>query len=269
MATGRRIPILDIHAVDHCNFHCTGCNHASPRTSRKVHDAKLYIPLIEKLAEFTHIDCICIVGGEPTLHPDLSGFLAALPWQRLADRIRLYTNGHWLLEKPYSDTIVAAIRLVPELCISLHPELVRKMTPIQMAERLLEVRQMAPLVRVDVAPMMTFKVPRFSHVSEPRTNCGAHVCLQLEPTGYLCRCPQIRFAANFVDATKEFLEAATWTETRFHILSGTPETFSLWYHSWPCACSYCRYGSSNAPHTGAYWSISDIQLIAKVLDSNI
>ncbi len=101
MAAGQKIPVLDIHAVDHCNFHCAGCNHASPRTPRKVHDVKLYVPLLKKLAELTRIDRICIVGGEPTLHPNLSGFLAALPWQHLADRMCLYTNGHWLLKKPH------------------------------------------------------------------------------------------------------------------------------------------------------------------------
>jgi hypothetical protein len=245
MAIVRKIPILDIHAVDHCNFHCKGCNHASPRTPHKIHDAELYTPLLEKLAEFTHIDRICIVGGEPTLHPDLPSFLAGLPWQHLADGIRLYTNAHWLLREPYADTLITAIRWVQELCISLHPELVCRITPMQMAETLLEIRQMAPLIRIDLAPEMTFKVPEFSHISEPRTSCGAHVCVQLEPHGYLCRCPQIRFAANFADTTEEFLEASRQADTRFHILSGTAETFSLWYDSLPNACSYCRYGFSH------------------------
>lgn len=265
MVLRRNIPVLDIHAVDHCNYHCVGCNHASPRIPYMVHDASAYIPLMEKLAEFTHIDCICIVGGEPTLHPNLANFLAALPWQCLADHMRLYTNGHWLLEKPYSDTIIAALSQVPELCISLHPELVCKLTPTQMIAALIEIRQLVPTLHINLAPTMTFKLPAFSHVSEPRTDCGAKVCLQLEPTGYLSRCPLIRFAAHFVNVTAEFLQAAAQADTQFYIPAGIPEDFSAWYDALPGACSYCRYGAFYTPHTDACWSVSDIQLIMQTL----
>jgi hypothetical protein len=261
----QNVPLLDIHAVDHCNYHCPECNHASPRTPHRIHDSSVYLPLIERLSEFVHANSICIVGGEPTLHPDLPGFLASLPWQRLANRMRLYTNGHWLLDRPYPDTIVAAIRQVPELHVSLHPELAGKMTAAQIAQALLEIRELAPSVRIHFAPEMTFIVPVFGHDAEPRTSCGSYICLQLEPAGYLCRCPQIRFAAHFANATSEFVETASRPDTRYHILSGTFETFSVWYHSWPAACSYCRWGSSHALHSAAFWSASDIRLIARAL----
>ena len=64
---------LDIHVVDHCNLRCAGCLHFAPLATEHFIDLAAYDRDLEMLAAVEGIegyfDCICLMGGEPLLHP--------------------------------------------------------------------------------------------------------------------------------------------------------------------------------------------------------
>lgn len=251
------IPILDIHVVDHCNFHCVGCNHTSPGAPRKVYDVGAYQDSINKLADFARVDCLCIVGGEPGLHPDLPGFLSALKWQKLANRLRLYSNGFWL-PNAMPEKMVHSLQWVTELHISLHPELLCKITLDDIRNGFITIKNLAPSIQIDFEPEMTFVMPVFSVQPEVKKKCRSFLSVQLTPEGELVRCPQIKYARRFLHAPQEFLNAASLEDTRFNIAAGTVSTFAKWYHSWPKACQYCRWGDVEIPHASMFLSENDL-----------
>jgi len=42
--------MLQIHSVDHCNYSCKGCSHASDIAPKKFFKYEEYMPHLEKLA---------------------------------------------------------------------------------------------------------------------------------------------------------------------------------------------------------------------------
>ena len=112
------IDTLDIHIVDHCNLRCKACAHFS----NCVENETVYS------LEFLRRNCghlqtlipdihrICLLGGEPLLHPNIGEIIAAtreiFP---LAD-IHLVTNG-LLLESVSPDFLDIMRKL--DICISL------------------------------------------------------------------------------------------------------------------------------------------------------
>lgn len=63
---------LEIQVVDHCNLNCAGCNHFSPLAEPwyiDIEDFRNQIIMANK--KIPNIRLFMIVGGEPTLHPQL------------------------------------------------------------------------------------------------------------------------------------------------------------------------------------------------------
>lgn len=69
---------VDYHITDKCNLLCVGCNHFCPlvpsNTEHKsMEQIKSDLFLLSKIKD--NINCVTIMGGEPTLHPYLNDIL--------------------------------------------------------------------------------------------------------------------------------------------------------------------------------------------------
>ena len=104
MANMRRRPTLDVDIVSHCNLNCASCCHFSPVSEpgylppdSYVRDLEL-LSGIEGVSEF--FDAICLMGGEPLLHPKAADFVLATRRYLPKAKIRFVTNGLLLAEAP-------------------------------------------------------------------------------------------------------------------------------------------------------------------------
>lgn len=63
---------LEIQVVNHCNLNCSGCNHFSPLATKWFMSAEEFFEnLILVKQKLPTIKGLMILGGEPTLHPQL------------------------------------------------------------------------------------------------------------------------------------------------------------------------------------------------------
>lgn len=53
---------------------------------------------LKALARFAHFEMICLVGGEPTLHPKILDFIAVAAMSEIAEKVCVVTNGSKLPE---------------------------------------------------------------------------------------------------------------------------------------------------------------------------
>lgn len=84
---------LEINAVLHCNLSCRGCSHASPAAARWFADPATVERDLRALSAAVAVGTIRVLGGEPLLHPDLTGVLAAVRASGIGARTRVVTNG--------------------------------------------------------------------------------------------------------------------------------------------------------------------------------
>ena len=104
MANLRRRPTLDVCVVGHCNLNCVSCSYFSPLSGREFLSLADYgrslalLAQIEGVEEF--FDAICLMGGEPLLHPGLADFVRATRKHLPRIAIRVVTNGTLLEQAP-------------------------------------------------------------------------------------------------------------------------------------------------------------------------
>lgn len=99
-----RRPTLDVDLVNHCNLNCASCCHYSPIAEPGFlslddyeHDLSL-LARIEGVEEF--FNALCLMGGEPLLHPRLADFVRLTRRRLPLMTIRLVTNGLLLGSAP-------------------------------------------------------------------------------------------------------------------------------------------------------------------------
>ena len=90
----------EVNIVEHCNLACRACSHLSPVLPRRdVAPAAIFRDL-SALAPHYHARWIRLLGGEPLLHKDILGAIAAARRSALPDRIAVVTNGVLLPRMP-------------------------------------------------------------------------------------------------------------------------------------------------------------------------
>jgi hypothetical protein len=108
---------IEINAVQGCNLSCRACSHTSPVLSpRAVVDPESVRRDLTLLARSYRCEHVRILGGEPLLHPDLPGLVAAIRASGICDRVRVVTNG--VLLSRQDDRFWQA---VDELHVSVYP----------------------------------------------------------------------------------------------------------------------------------------------------
>ena len=127
----RKIRNLEVHLVHSCNLTCESCSHYSNQGHKGVlslAEAESWMLLWnQRLAPKT----FSLLGGEPTIHPDLAGFVALARKHWPASHLRLVTNGFFLHRHP---DLPAVLRGDRNACIylSIHhdaPEYREKLRP--------------------------------------------------------------------------------------------------------------------------------------------
>jgi 4Fe-4S single cluster domain/Radical SAM superfamily len=94
---------LEVHLVDHCNLNCKGCDHLSPIADKWFADPNIYERDLKQLQKlFSGIRTICLMGGEPLLHPDVSRFLFITRSNFPKTNLQVMTNGLILDRMPDS-----------------------------------------------------------------------------------------------------------------------------------------------------------------------
>jgi organic radical activating enzyme len=95
--------LLEVHVVDHCNLNCKGCDHLSPIADKWFADQNDYSRDLQQLQKlFSGIHTICLLGGEPLLHPRIDRFLFSTRSHFPKTDIQLMTNGILLEKMPDS-----------------------------------------------------------------------------------------------------------------------------------------------------------------------
>ena len=90
-------PYLDVHVCDHCNLRCAGCLHFSPLAPESFLDLEEYGHDLGLLSALEGSDgffqMICLMGGEPLLHPRVADAVRITRMRFPTTRIMLGTNG--------------------------------------------------------------------------------------------------------------------------------------------------------------------------------
>lgn len=91
----RKILRFEVYLLYHCNLNCAGCAVFSPIAKEEYLDAVCYEQDCKRLSELTggKAECIRLMGGEPTLHPNISIFCDITRRYFKNAEIQLVTNG--------------------------------------------------------------------------------------------------------------------------------------------------------------------------------
>ena len=123
---------LEIHLAHSCNLACESCSHYSNQGHKGVvslDEADRWMSLwSSRLSPKT----FSLLGGEPSIHPDLSGFVSLARKHWPDSHLRLVTNGFFLHRHP---SLPAVLQHDPNACIylSIHhdaPAYLEKLQPI-------------------------------------------------------------------------------------------------------------------------------------------
>ena len=116
---------FEIHAAEHCNLRCKGCNHFSPYAEKEFADLEVLEKDLNRFSELSggEADYILVTGGEPLLNPEIETVIEtvfkAVPKLKT---MHFYTNGLLLKSMPksfwdtlrqYGDKIYIKISLYP------------------------------------------------------------------------------------------------------------------------------------------------------------
>lgn len=93
-ADGRvRVEAFELHVVEHCNLRCASCCNMSPLVAERTLTVAETEAMCRRMAAVMVADVFKIMGGEPLLHPDITGVLEAVRGVGIGARVRLFTNG--------------------------------------------------------------------------------------------------------------------------------------------------------------------------------
>jgi MoaA/NifB/PqqE/SkfB family radical SAM enzyme len=113
---------FDIHLTDHCNLKCKSCLHFSPLAQEVFQDINILERDCKRLAELTggYVADICVLGGEPLLHPNITKCLDIARKYFPLNRIYIVTNG-LLLQKQTDEFWENCVKNNIDIEVSLYP----------------------------------------------------------------------------------------------------------------------------------------------------
>lgn len=101
-----QIPSLELHVAHGCNLACESCSHYSNHN----HKGMLAIEVAERWMSLWHErlapHSVCLLGGEPTLNPDLHQFVLLCRRYWPDALLRLSTNGLLLHRHPHLPAVL-------------------------------------------------------------------------------------------------------------------------------------------------------------------
>ncbi|WP_035261305.1 radical SAM protein [Desulfonatronum lacustre] len=233
---------LEVHAVDHCNHNCRWCHNYSPFAASREYEAKEYFDGLDVLKKNDiHYHSLSIMGGEPFLHQDLTGFAYAL-LERYRKPLMLTTNGFWLsLEdiRLYKDLWL----VINTLRVSRYPTIMRRLGGEQVVSKLLnKIREINPNICIDFCDKAVFnKLEFWNSPEQPQLYCGNVECTALLSDMRMGRCgagAYTRFAPKGM-IPDAFLASK---DMIYDLKQFNRDSFWFWRKRYPLdACSYCNF----------------------------
>ena len=107
-AAERRVGRLELHVTHACNLACESCSHYSNHNHRghlELSEADRWMGLWNHRF---HVDEFHLLGGEPTIHPELPDFVGLVRRHWPDSYIRIRTNGFFLHRHPRLPALLAA-----------------------------------------------------------------------------------------------------------------------------------------------------------------
>lgn len=87
------IPHVDLMVCTACQLRCVGCTNGMGVVPMEVWPFEDVLRDAERAAEVMHAGVVCLLGGEPTSHPQLVQIMRAVTRLGLGDRVQVLTNG--------------------------------------------------------------------------------------------------------------------------------------------------------------------------------
>ena len=128
----RHTDVLELHVAHACNLTCESCTHYSNHGHRgvvSVDDADAWMGAWSSRVAPQRFK---LLGGEPTIHPDLPAFVPLVRKHWPAATINIATNGFFLHKHPELPAVLAADGHA-ELSLSVHhasPEYAARLQPV-------------------------------------------------------------------------------------------------------------------------------------------
>lgn len=105
-----KIRSLEFSLCHHCNLSCKGCSHMSPIQREEFIDIDETIKSLKILNKYAFFENIRLLGGEPTLNPNLLEIIKKIREVNIITHITLVTNG--LLLNKLNDEILKNINRI-------------------------------------------------------------------------------------------------------------------------------------------------------------
>lgn len=247
------IPYVEIHTVDHCNNNCRWCHNYSPFCPEKEYEAKDYFPGLDILnGKQLHLGAISLMGGEPFLHSDITGFAFQI-WERYERPLVITSNGFWL-----SETSVKAYRdlwkLVSMVKISRYPTIEKRLGGYEEAHRIaMLIKKYNPQVLIEFPQKAIFnKLETFTKPREVKRFCWNANCMALLSDMTVHRCGAGGYQ-HFAPAGMLSEEFKNCPHMSYNLKKFDYQDFVLWRSRYPLeACSYCNF-SDRTPSVG--WKV--------------
>jgi cyclic pyranopterin phosphate synthase len=109
------LPHLETNVTGACQNRCVSCNHFVPLDTPWMLDPAQMLRDLEFLSKFVHVGAYGMLGGEPTLHPQLAALVKIAKDSGIADKIEVWTNGQRVLRmedhfwmSPFDDLVLSA-----------------------------------------------------------------------------------------------------------------------------------------------------------------
>lgn len=127
------VPHLEIHVAHACNLACDNCSHYSDYAHKGIVSLEEADRWMGAWSGRIEPGAFSLVGGEPTIHPDLPGFVELAFRHFPRAHLRLVTNGFFLHRHPRLPEVLARL---PDaaLYLSIHhdsPEYREQAAPIE------------------------------------------------------------------------------------------------------------------------------------------
>jgi GTP 3',8-cyclase len=179
-----KVFLFETDIVAHCNNRCAGCNRFTALREPWFMDPDALAHDLALLGKIATADKYIIIGGEPTLHPQLARIIRVVRASGIAPLVEMWTNGQ-LLDR-MSDEVW---RLLDSIVVDFYPGKVSREKQAAIRQK---ARDMGVALDVD-------HVGRFYRVyrAEPRTNAAEYFagcpfadhCFKVG-NGHIYRCPQ-------------------------------------------------------------------------------
>lgn len=230
-----KLKCLDLYVTRRCNLRCslcsTGCQWQPPTETT----AEQYEPWLKEMrGRGISWKDLNVLGGEPTLHPDLPGLLNKL---RPYGPLMLTTNGTWLGRW---QKFRESLSCLNTLTISGYPSVMASVDGWN--DRIGEIREAYP--KLDVRDIRVGRFLRWGFRKERQAEtgrCHGWKCSWLGTDGRVARCWAALHLECNPEVTPGFREACG--KDMFYDLSKSKDDFGEWYGRRPFeACWWCDGG---------------------------